>query len=168
MMRTSPVTRAALLALALLLGCTYPVRSQSPEAPVIAAVQRLFDAMAARDTAAARAVLVPEGLFVAVRTGEAEPVVSATPHADFLARLASPGERWLERMWEPQVLVHGLVAVVWTRYDFYRDGAFSHCGVDAFSLVRTAEGWKIASAVYSVETAGCPPSPLGPPVPDRR
>lgn len=162
-------TRTALLGLALLIGSTGPARAQSPESAVIAAVQQLFDAMAARDTAAARAVLMPEGLFFAVLTGEGgEGMVSATPHTEFLARLATAQERWLERMWEPQVLTHGPLAVVWTRYDFYRGDTFSHCGVDAFNLIRTAEGWRIASAAYTVERRGCPPSPLGPPAPSRR
>ena len=48
-------------------------------------------------------------------------------------------------------------------YDFHRDGEFSHCGVDAFTLVRTESGWKISGGVYTVETEGCAPSPLGPP-----
>ncbi len=161
-------TRTALLGLALLLGSAGPGRAQSPESTVIAAVQQLFDAMAARDTAAARAVLMPEGLFFAVRTGAGEGAVSAMPYTDFLARLAVAAERWLERMWEPQVLIHGPLAVVWTRYDFYRGDSFSHCGVDAFNMIRTAEGWKIASAAYTVESDGCPPSPLGPPAPGRR
>ncbi len=159
--------RTTLLILTLLLGSVGPARAQSPESAVIAAVQQLFDAMAARDTAAARAVLMPEGLFFAVLTDEGEGTVSATPHTDFLARLGTAQERWLERMWEPQVLIHGPLAVVWTRYDFYRGDTFSHCGMDAFNLIRTAEGWKIASAAYTVERDGCPPSPLGPPTPHR-
>jgi hypothetical protein len=69
----------------------------------------------------------------------------------------------LERMWDPEVRIQGAIAAVWTRYDFHRDGKFSHCGTDAFNLVKTAEGWKIASAMWTVERTGCVPSPLGPP-----
>jgi hypothetical protein len=32
--------------------------------------------------------------------------------------------------------------------------------VDAFSLIKTSEGWKIDGFVYTVEPAGCPESPL--------
>ena len=53
--------------------------------------------------------------------------------------------------------------MVWAPYDFHVNGAFSHCGVDVFSLVRTAEGWRIAAVAYTVEREGCAPSPLGPP-----
>jgi hypothetical protein len=68
----------------------------------------------------------------------------------------------LERMWDARVLIHGRIAVLWTPYDFHRDGKFSHCGVDAFSLVKTDDGWKIAGFIYTVEPEGCRPSPLGP------
>ena len=66
-------------------------------------------------------------------------------------------------MWHPRVELHGDVASVWAPYDFHRDGAFSHCGVDAFTLLRGDGGWVITGATYTVETADCPPSPLGPP-----
>jgi len=50
---------------------------------------------------------------------------------------------------------------VWAPYDFWRDGKFSHCGVDAFDLIKTDEGWKIAGGGYTLESK-CEPSPLGP------
>ena len=61
----------------------------------------------------------------------------------------------------PEVRLHGTVATVWTPYDFWIDGKFSHCGIDAFDLVKTASGWKIAGVVFTVEPK-CEPSPLGP------
>jgi hypothetical protein len=47
------------------------------------------------------------------------------------------------------------MAQVWGDYEFFRDGKFGHCGVDSASLFKTAEGWKIATIVYTVETTGC-------------
>ena len=44
-----------------------------------------------------------------------------------------------------------LIATVWTPYDFWIDGKFSHCGIDAFDLVKTDEGWKIAGGSYTLE-----------------
>ena len=57
--------------------------------------------------------------------------------------------------------VHGLIATVWAPYDFWIDGKLSHCGIDAFDLIKTEDGWKIAGGVYTVES-NCAPSPLGP------
>ncbi len=140
-----------------------PAQAQSDEDAVIAAVQQLFDAIASRDTLAARAVLMPEGLFHAIRDTDDGPSTGSSSHQDFLTQLTIPGDDWLERMWNPTILIHGRMAVLWTKYDFYRNGAFSHCGVDAFSLLKTADGWKIAGTTYTVEPTGCEESPLGPP-----
>lgn len=143
--------------------------SSADGAAVAAAVQRLFDAMARRDTIAARAILLPGSQFISVRTdapaAQSAQVVAPGRQSDttFLRSLAVGRERLLERFWKPVVHVHGSLAEVWTPYDFHIDGKFSHCGIDSFSLVRTASGWQIAGIVYTVETTGCAPSPLGPP-----
>jgi hypothetical protein len=138
--------------------------AQAPEDAVLRAVDELFAAMAAGDAERAGHVLLPEGQWVSVRPGaDGAEVVAVMPHHQVLERLAEGTERWLERYWDPQVMVHGPVAVVWTPYDFYRDGEFSHCGMEAFTLVRGPDGWRITGATYTVEPTGCPPSPLGPP-----
>ena len=135
---------------------------QAEEKAVIAAVQRLFDAMASHDRAAAQAVLMSEGRYFSVRDSGAGAAIGGTTHGEFAERLAGGKQEMRERMWNPRVLVHGRIAVVWTPYDFHRDRKFSHCGVDAFNLIKTSEGWKIAGFIYTVEPTGCPESPLGP------
>lgn len=127
---------------------------------MVAVVQRLFEAMARRDAEAARSLLTPGGSYVAVRE---DGTLAGGSHEEFAGRLAKGAGKLLERMWNPKVLVHDRVAVLWTEYDFHRDGKFSHCGVDAFNLVREAGGWRIASFSYTVRTAGCRPRPFGPP-----
>jgi hypothetical protein len=163
----APVTRSSpvLIAALALAGCVPTgLPGQAPADAVLATVDELFAAMAAGDAGRAAAVLLPEGQWVSVRPGDdGSDVVVVTPHRDVLVRLAEGRERWLERYWDPEVMIHGPVAVVWTAYDFYRDGEFSHCGMEAFTLVRAADGWRIAGATYTVEVDGCPPSPLGPP-----
>lgn len=52
---------------------------------------------------------------------------------------------------------------LWTPYDFHVDGTRSHCGIDSFTLARTAVGWQISSVEYTVQRRRCPVSPLGPP-----
>jgi Putative lumazine-binding len=137
-----------------------PAASTADREAVVATVQKFFDTMASTDVAEARRILLPDGRFFAVRDDRPEPR-AATMQA-YLDGLATRKQNYRERMWEPEVRIHGAIAVVWTRYDFWIDGKFSHCGVDAFDLVKTPEGWMIAGGVYTVERSGCPPSPLGP------
>ena len=168
---------AAALCLGFGLAVSHPVAGQttgsgslsqrtSDEAEVLATVQKFFDTMAAKDAAGAAEVVDPEGDFVSVRwASNGERIVRRSSMKDYLAGLETETESLLERMWDPEVRIQGPIATVWTPYDFYVDGAFSHCGVDAFELLQTESGWIITGGLYTVERAGCPPSPLGPPSP---
>jgi hypothetical protein len=79
-------------------------------------------------------------------------------------RAMTTSSRFTERGYHPTVLVSGPVAMVWLPYDFYRDGEWSHCGVDVFTLVRAGSGWRIATMAWSVEQPpACSPHPDGPP-----
>ena len=133
------------------------------EAGAVAAVQALFDAMAARDGDAIRGLLTEGATFVAAAETADGVRVRESTGEEFAASIGQPGPALLERLWDPHVMVQGPIAVVWTPYDFHVDGRFSHCGIDAVSLVQSSEGWKISSIAYTRETEGCEPSPLGPP-----
>ncbi len=134
--------------------------SQEPEdKQVTAAVQRLFDAMAAHDSAAIIAAFAKDARMVAVR---ADGTVSMTAADTFATRVGSTKEAYLERMWTPKILVRGAIAELWAPYDFHRDRKFSHCGIDSVSLVKIEGTWKIMGISYTTETANCPASPLGP------
>ena len=54
------------------------------------------------------------------------------------------------------VQVDGTLASVWAEYTFYAGERLSHCGVDAFHLVRTPAGWKIVSLVDTRRSDSCP------------
>jgi hypothetical protein len=131
-------------------------------AAIVGVVQQFFDAMARRDTAAARASMTPGAVAGSFRTGAPPAPVRFQSDSAFIASLASGKQKLLERMWSSAVRVSGDIADVWTPYDFHVDGKFSHCGIDVFTLFRTPSGWRIATVVYTVQRDGCAPSPLGP------
>ena len=139
-----------------------PAQKEDDKAAVVATVQKFFDTMASRDFEAARTVLMPEGRLFAVREQDGQPAARASSIEEYLKCLPARKAEYRERMWNPEVRVHGPIASVWTPYDFWVDGKFSHCGVDVFDLVKTPEGWKISGGAYTVERTGCAPSPLGP------
>jgi hypothetical protein len=51
--------------------------------------------------------------------------------------------------------VSGTLATIWADYDFHFGQTFSHCGVDAVQLLKTAEGWKIVSLADTFVLEGC-------------
>jgi len=160
-----------LLAVVMTPSCSHSPKAVVPEysddeIAVLTTVQRFFETLMTKDVATARSVLDPEGDFISVRWNEdGERVVRRTSISDYLKSLESGTGAYLERMWESEVRVRGPIAIVWTPYDFHVDGNFSHCGVDAFQLLRTEAGWIITGATYTVERTGCEESPLGPPMP---
>ena len=131
-------------------------------AAVAATVQAFFDTMAAKDVEGSRKVLAPTGRFNSVRNVDGKATVRTSAVEDYLRTLPAGKSAQRERMWNPEVRVRGDIASVWTPYDFWIDGKFSHCGIDTFNLVRSDGAWKIVDATYTVETTGCEPSPLGP------
>tara|TARA_B100000508_G_C11465742_1_gene282296 strand:+ start:1891 stop:2346 length:456 start_codon:yes stop_codon:yes gene_type:complete len=54
-----------------------------------------------------------------------------------------------EKLLKIKVREEGILAQVWTPYEFYINGELSHYGVNAFTLMNTDEGWKI---IYLVDT----------------
>ena len=128
---------------------------------VLETVQAFFDTMTAGDVEGARRILQPQGRFHAMRMRDGKPDVRTFTNEEYFAQLQASKQKMRERMWSPDVRIRGLIATVWTPYDFWIDGKFSHCGIDAFDLIKTEEGWKLAGGVYTLETK-CEPSPLCP------
>lgn len=125
----------------------------SEEDAAIAAVQKTFDAMTARDAMRIRATMLPDARLYSIRTDGAS---TSSALEDFAGRIASTKGDVLERFTSrPSVSIRGRMAQVWGEYEFLRDGKRTHCGVDSVSLFKTAEGWKIATLVYTVEPNGC-------------
>jgi hypothetical protein len=133
------------------------------QAAVVKIVQQFFDALHAKDGDRLRATCQPGAQFTSGRPApEGYAVRSRSVETD-IAHFAEAKEIWLERMWSPTVLIAGRIAVVWTRYDFHRDGKLSHNGTDCFTLIKTDAGWKIVCGAYSVEPGAKTENPAGPP-----
>ena len=135
-----------------------PAQTSIDRDAVLKVVQAFFDTMTAKDVDGAREILVPQGRFHAMRVG-AEP--RSLSNEEYLAQLQASKQTMRERIWNPEVRVHGPIATMWAPYDFWIDGKFSHCGIDAFDLIKTEKGWKIAGGTYTIESK-CEASPLGP------
>lgn len=128
--------------------------ASSDEDAAVATVEKTFRAMTARDEPMLRSTMLPEAKLYSVRTG----VDASTTQTldEFVPRIVSSKVELLERfVGRPQVLVRGRMAQVWGEYEFWRDGKFSHCGLDTAVLFKGADGWRIATLSYTVETTGC-------------
>lgn len=66
-----------------------------------------------------------------------------------------PEQKWDERLLDYRVQIDGNLAHVWTPYEFWLNGNFSHCGANAFTLAKTDDGWKIVHLIDSRRRASC-------------
>lgn len=150
---------AALLVASLVLAPTAAAQQTTEQKEVLAVLAKFFDGMTRRDTALSRAVMLPGSVFYATLNGRTE----ASSDTAYINSLTRGSQKLVERIHNPSVYVHGPVAEVWTLYEFIIDGKRSHCGVDSFTFVQTPTGWRMATAVYSIQRDGCPTVPTGSP-----
>ena len=131
---------------------------------ILAKMDKAFEAIGANDAEGLRALQLAEGTSISFRKdpdGSAgELLMRMSTHEELLAASAETGDRYVER-WTatPTVLIRGPIAVVWGEYEFWINGGFSHCGVDAVDLVKVDGRWKIANWMWTVETESCPTNP---------
>ena len=118
-------------------------------------VQTLFDGMRARDADVVGGVF-HEGaqMFRAPQMG-GDGTVRSSSVEGFVNAVGGGTEVWDEPVWDPVVQVRDNLATVWIKYAFYLDGEFSHCGVDAFMMARTGEGWKIIALADTSQRQDC-------------
>jgi len=139
-----------------LLLAAAPLPAQGPgEREVLAVVQRLLDGMRAADTATVRSVFHPDARLVTTGVRDGEVRVGIVALDSFIQAVGGATEVWDERIHEPEVRIEDNLAFVWAAYTFYAGGRLSHCGIDAFQLVRTVEGWRIISIADTRRIDAC-------------
>lgn len=128
------------------------------EAAVRAVVTRLFDGMRAGNGAVFAEVFTPDArLQTAALRRDGTPVLGSMQVDSFAAMVSQPRDFVLdERITAWDVRIDGPLAVVTVDYSFYAGERFSHCGIDAFQMFKSADGWKIFQLTDTRRTTGCP------------
>jgi predicted enzyme related to lactoylglutathione lyase len=149
--------RLAILAvLSLSAVAPLPAQQSDDQKAVIGAIEKLFNALKADDTAGMRAVMHPQGRIIQTGTRDGAPFARVNALNDFLTSIGNAKGRGLEeRVYSPEVRIDDNLAVAWVYYDFRVGGQVSHCGVDAYHLVRTADGWRILEIVDTQRREAC-------------
>jgi hypothetical protein len=137
-----------LFILLLLVGGMFTVQGQSTEeANVTETVNKLFKAMYTNDTTLFKSVFAEKVTMARVlKNKEGKPVLQQSEGIRGFVKAISkpnPNGALTEEMWNIKIEIDGDLAQFWCDYAFYVGNTFSHCGVDAFQLHKTADGWKI-------------------------
>jgi hypothetical protein len=146
-----------MLVAAAILTVPLPGASQtSDEEAVLAVVRTLFDGMRQKDEALLRSVWHPDArLHSAGVDSLGKPRVTSTAVDSFVEGVLSAPVHLDEVTFDEEVRIDGNLAAAWTPYNLFIDDGFRHCGVDAFQLVRTSDGWKILQLTDTRTREGC-------------
>lgn len=143
--------------LILLFLITFSIRSIAQEThnqdqkEVLQKVQQFFDALEKQDTVLFKSILLTNGQVWAISEKEKAAKYSMRQFSDFMKTLINPARIIQERMLSSEIKIHNRIAMAWVPYTLDISGKFSHCGVDLFTMPKTNEGWKIATAAYTIE-----------------
>lgn len=156
--------RLGMVSVGLSLVMATPAWAQDAEEErVLAVAEAALIAITNEDLVALTDLMVDEALtFVALDGGGGGVPYSVRPRAESRARTINADI--VERGFDGEVRISGPLATVWLPYDLYRDGEWSHCGVDVFTMIRVEGQWRIATLAYTIEQPpACRRHPDGPP-----
>lgn len=123
------------------------------EQEVEGVIKTFFKGFHKADTLLMKQTMADELVFqTAFRNEEQEDVLKTDDVSGFIKAIGSGRpvtDKWEERISSYTIKVDGNMANAWTEYEFWRDGKFSHCGVNSFQLFHDNGTWKI---IYLIDT----------------
>ncbi len=121
-------------------------------------VDTFFEGFHTGDTILMRSVLANDVVLqTATNNNLNSPVLMESSISQLLEAIANraPDQKWDERILGYTISVDGNLAHVWTPYEFWFNGNFSHCGANAFTIAKLEAGWKIIQVIDSRRKEGC-------------
>lgn len=145
------------LTLSLTMLCSLTLKAQSTEDSVKTVVNNMFAAMKNADSAGLKSAFSEWAVLQTIsRTKEGQTMVR-TDNIDAFASFVGKTTKGDadERITFGAIHIDGALASVWTPYQFYMKGNFSHCGVNSFQLVRVNGVWKIQYLIDTRRKGDC-------------
>lgn len=156
-LKPNPMKPTFLLLLALVTSFAASAQ-KNDEDEIKAVLKTLFDGMYEGDSSKVHSVFTSSITMATVtRDKTGSPVLRQESSLDgFLKAVGTPNaNKMTEEFWNVTVQQDGDLAQVWCDYAFYINHTFSHCGVDAFHMYRTKNGWKIFNLADTRKREGC-------------
>lgn len=150
MLKTIPVMLFAVL-------FSFKGFAQTEEEGVKAVISKLFTSMKASDEQAILSCFADQAIMQSIiKDKEGKNSVKSDGVAGFAAFVGKqPQGAADERIVFENVKIDGDLAFAWTPYQFFYNGKFSHCGVDAFGLIKVNGSWKIHYLIDTKRKDNC-------------
>jgi len=149
--------KALYLTLLLILNLTFLHAQTSEEANVAAVINRLFTGMNKADSAILNSTFAKDATLASVgRNKEGITILRKESVLDFASIVSKQTAGHLtEEIWNLKIQIDGSFAQAWCDYALFVENQFNHCGVDAFHLYKSKDGWKIFHLADTRRKEGC-------------
>ena len=120
-------------------------KSQAQNQEIKKTIAVFFDGFHARDSVKIKSVCSEEMILQSIAESPHGNSLSEESSSKFYNAVATiPNDvQFSEKILSYSIQVDGSMAVVWTPYEFYRNGILSHSGVNVFTLFQKDGFWKI-------------------------
>lgn len=132
-----------------------PKFGDAEEEAILRVVDAFLLAIGNHDYDALKDLQVAEGTTFFQRSTKAEKrPVARRPNSDFMKPQANV-DPFIERYWNPVVLMRGDLAMVWAPYELRDNGQVVHCGIDGFDMVKLDGKWRVGNLISTMEPEAC-------------
>ena len=131
-------------------GAFAQANNHAEEQAVRKIIDEFFLALESQDTVLYKKILFTEGQVWWVQEDGDSIKYNMRYLKDDINRF-SPDRIVQETALDYHIKVHKQLAMAWVPYTLSISGTFSHRGVDAFTLIKTLDGWKITTAAFTIE-----------------
>jgi hypothetical protein len=139
------------------IAITVSVNAQTAEDSVKITINKLFDGMKNSDAALLKSAFADSAILQTITNDKNGTVNVKNEMRDAFADFIGKQQKGAadERIVFDVIKIDGPLAIVWTPYNFYFNGVFSHCGVNSFQLVKLNGDWKIQYLIDTRRKKGC-------------
>jgi len=125
---------------------------EQEETAVSKVVTDMFGAMKQGNSNLVKSLFAEQGRLMSTESDGSISVVTV----DEFAKSVGQATRGAldERVTSMEIRIDDHLATAWVEYDFFYEGKFNHCGVDAFQLHKSVNGWKIMQ-ISDTKKANC-------------
>lgn len=137
--------------IALVIIFVFSLSSHAQNEDVRNTVETFFEGMQHRDTLLLHQVCADKMILQSIAESAKGNTLTEESATEFYRSIAGiPKDlKFREQLLSFTIQVDGTMAHAWTPYEFYVDGQLSHKGVNAFTLFKEKDTWKI---IYIIDT----------------
>ena len=148
--------KARLFVIVCFTACPFMLLGQNDKVDILNTIQKVFNGMASGDSAEVHSAFYQTRFLLTIVERDGKTQIEQDDLRDFLLAVAKPhSQKWSEVTWDEKIEIDGNYAQVWANYAFFLGKSFSHCGVDAFQLVKVGTEWKIFYLADTRRKTGC-------------